>query len=492
MTPPATLRAYIPDGRTLAEFMASTGIFRGLMGPWGSGKSVCCVQEILRKSTDQHHSIRDGVRRSRWAITRETVVEMRSTTMKTWHDWVPKAAGKWRDTGPPRHLVRWRHADGGVVELEALFLAMDNPSDVAQLDSLELTGAWINEARHLIWDNVRNMIGRTNRYPAIAEGGSAHGFMVIADTNPPDVEHWWYDKFEEDRPDAFKIFKQPSGRSGQAENLRWLPKGYYQTLQIGQTEEWIRVYVDGKYGYSADGKPIYRMEFNDLVHVAAQPIKPYPNIPVLSGFDAGLTPAGTFFQHLPDGQWVGLAELTTEPGSAFGAKRFGGEVNRLFRERFEGLPVGDGWADPSAQYGADKAQGELNWIETVANVTAINIRPAPSNELSVRFDAVKEPLKRTIDGVKPGLIICPTMRVLRKGFNNGYRLRRIQVGGGPRYTPEPEKNYWSHAHESAQYVLLGGGEWHAVTGRDEARRRGGGIGRQHYALSDYDVLGERS
>jgi hypothetical protein len=39
--------------------------------------------------------------------------------------------------------------DGTGLELEVLFLALDRPDDVKKLKSLELTGAWLNEASEL-------------------------------------------------------------------------------------------------------------------------------------------------------------------------------------------------------------------------------------------------------------------------------------------------------------------------------------------------------
>ena len=44
---------------------------------------------------------------------------------------------------------------------------------------------------------------------------------------------------------------------------------------------------------------------------------------------------------------------------------------------------------------------------------------------------------------------CP---VLRKGFNGGYKDRRIQVTGEERFTEEPMKNAYSHPHDALQYV----------------------------------------
>jgi hypothetical protein len=52
-------------------------------------------------------------------------------------------------------------------------------------------------------------------------------------------------------------------------------------------------------------------------------------------------------------------------------------------------------------------------------------------------------LSRNIGG-KPALIVGPACNRLRKGFNGGYRYKKIGSSGNARYTPDPEKNEYSH------------------------------------------------
>jgi len=479
-------RPYIPDGAVLTAFMRDAPMdpetrvqVRGIVGPWGSGKSVCSIQTLASMAVRQNRDPADGVRRSRFAIIRETLVEMRSTTMNTYFDWIPKAAGAWRDSGPPRHLVRFGDGMGGAAEMEVLWLAMDNPSDVAQLDSLELTAAWVNEARHIEWENIRNLVGRCDRYPAVANGGSAFGKCVLMDTNPPPMNHWWYRKFEKERPDGWHIFRQPSGRSALAENTRWLPRGYYAGLCVGQDAEWIKVYVDGQYGHTKDGKPIYP-DFNLATMVSPRDLEPIDGLPLLIGVDAGLTPAAEFFQRPANGQWRGLDELAEEV-VGFGAKRFGEALAARVDQRFPEIREIEIWADPSSEYGADKEGGEKNWLEGVAAHCGLPIRAAQTNELDTRIDAVKNVLHRSIDGVQPGLLLSPRQSVLVDGFVAEYHYRRLQVSG-VEYSPKPDKNAASHPHDATQYVFLGGGEYAIAMGHGvRKRRRKHGGPRRRYA-----------
>lgn len=468
--PDALPLRYEPAGPVTEAFFASEAFVRAIMGPIGSGKSTVCVFGIVTSILRQRPSPRDGVRRVRWAIIRNTYPELRTTTMQTWWTWVPQSIGAWRDEGPPTHrLTLDLGARLGRAELEVLFLALDKPDDVKKLLSLELTGAWINEAREVPQEVLQHLIGRVGRYPSMADGGATWS-GILMDTNPPDTDHWWYLVFEEECPEGFALFKQPSGLSAAAENVGNLPAGYYERASRGQTKEWVQVYVHGRYGYSRDGQPVYP-EYSDGLHCAPAVLEPIRGLPLIIGVDAGLTPAATIWQRPSTGQWRGLAELAVEDHGGVGARRFGRMLAQILRQSFEGLDLGVVWADPASQHGADQADGEQSWMQMLAAATELPVRAAPTNGLAPRLEAVREPLGRLIEG-QPGLIISQAMPKLRKGFMSGYRYRRMKVAGSPRFEDKPEKNGFSHVHDSAQYALLGGGEYIEITGRAAERRRG--------------------
>ncbi len=55
---------------------------------------------------------------------------------------------------------------------------------------------------------------------------------------------------------------------------------------------------------------------------------------------------------------------------------------------------------------------------------------------------------------KPRFILSRHCKLLRKGFNGGYRYRQLNVSGETRYTDKPEKNSSSHIHDSLQYAMV--------------------------------------
>ena len=99
---------------------------------------------------------------------------------------------------------------------------------------------------------------------------------------------------------GWDVFKQPSGRSSLAENIENLPEGYYDTQ--GRSDEYVRVYIDGEYGLSSAGQPVYKYFKPITIWLS----KNWPIIngvrPIVVGIDLGLTPAAVIGQQDPRGR----------------------------------------------------------------------------------------------------------------------------------------------------------------------------------------------
>lgn len=230
---------------TLAKFLACDAFVRVCVGPFGSGKSSACVVEILKRALAQQPGP-DGIRRTRWAIIRNTYRELEDTARKTFCDWIPPTVGRWYESD---FLFELKTGD---VDCEVLFRALDRPEHIAKLLSLELTGAYINECREIPKHVFDTLTGRVGRYPPKKDGGPTW-FGIWADTNPWHVAHWGYKLFTEQKPDDYELFEQPDGLSEAAENVDNLPPNYYQRLCLGKDSEWVDCYVHGKYPRSEVG-----------------------------------------------------------------------------------------------------------------------------------------------------------------------------------------------------------------------------------------------
>jgi hypothetical protein len=273
---------------TCRRFQRSDDFVRVIVGPVGSGKSTACVWEILRRAQRQAPSP-DGIRRSRFAIIRNTYSQLRDTTRKTFEQWVPHWLGTWHEqsftwTG------EWASDDAGkdVVRCEVLFRALDRPEDVKKLLSLELTGAYINEVREIPKHVIDVLETRVGRYPSKLEGGPSW-FGIWADTNPWHSGHWGAKLFAKNL-EGYRLFRQPGGRAPNAENVENLPTGYYDRLCTGKDREWVRVYVDGE-DASGDVGAIFGAWVDDLEKRGGICAFDHPTEGVFTSWDLGRSDA---------------------------------------------------------------------------------------------------------------------------------------------------------------------------------------------------------
>lgn len=285
--------------RTLARMLRSDAFVRCVVGPVGSGKSSGCIIELLRRAREQAPGP-DGIRRSRWAVIRNTYRELEDTTRKTFEAWVPEALGRWYEQDFT-FVMKF-----GDVEAEVLFRALDRPEHVKKLLSLELTGAYINELREVPKAVLDLLQARVGRYPSKKDGGPTW-FGIWADTNPWHMGHWGYKLFSVERPEGFELYEQPSGLSEDAENVANLPAGYYERLCRGKDEEWVDVYVRSKYGASDRGS-VYGLLLDALQRGGAVSDFQWPGDGVHVAFDLGISDATAmwFWRVGPSGDRQGV------------------------------------------------------------------------------------------------------------------------------------------------------------------------------------------
>ena len=441
---------------TLARFLQSSAFVRAIMGPIGSGKSSVCVIEIVRRAMEQAPGP-DGLRRTRFAVIRNTYRELQDTTRKTFEEWVPAPLGEWREADLSFNL------SFDDVRAEILFRALDRPEDVRKLLSLELTGAWINEAREIpkpVFDMIQ---GRIGRYPSKNQGGPTW-YGLWLDTNPPDRDHWFYRVFEELKPKEHILFRQPGARSTEAENRDNLPPRYYERLIAGKDDDWVKVFVDGDYGFIKEGRPIYP-EWADHQHVQPPSLLPGAST-ILLGVDFGLTPAAVFGQRDPkDGQLQIFHEITSE---SLGATRFFEEVTTYLKQAHPGRQV-RGWGDPA---GEQRSQVDERTPYHVALAAGLPLVPCHTNDFTLRREAVANALTRLTLLGRPSLVIASECITLRKAMAGGYALKRVQVSGAERFREVPDKNKFSHVAEALQYLAIGEGlDGQVLDGRMDFSRR---------------------
>ena len=196
-----------------------------------------------------------------------------------------------------------------------------------------------------------------------------------------------------------------------------------------------------------EGKPVYQMFAPDL-HIAKEEIPVASGVPVFVGLDFGLTPAAVFGQRVR-GRWLILQEIVAFD---MGIVRFSELLRQEIATRYSGWEVNI-IGDPAGDF---RAQTDESTPFQVLRGAGLIARPAQSNDVSLRIEAVAGTLNRLVEG-KSGILIDPRCKELIKGFEGGYGYRRMQVSG-ERYDDKPDKNRFSHIHDALQYLMLGGGE----------------------------------
>lgn len=440
---------------------------RLLFGAVGCGKSVACVMEPLARALRQAPG-NDGIRRSRWAVIRNTYPELKTTTINTWRSWYPEAeCGKIKFDSPITQLIKFND-----VELEMIFLALDSEEDVKKLKSLELTGAYINELQYINKQIFNVCRERVNRFPSKKDGAEITWSGIIADTNPPDNDHWIYKLFEENPPAGYKIFKYPSPLIRVSE----VPKGvdhaisrtggiyinnnvdfravqndpnYWLKLVPGSTDEEVKVNLMGQYGIVVSGKPVHPT-YNDQLHYSGKILQANPKIPLGLGFDFGLTPACAIVQLDPIGKLRILDELWSED---MNLRDFVNGVvlphlNRHYpwwHENYESRH------DPA---GGQSSQTDGKSCQQILKEAGINSLPAAeNNDPTPRRDGLGFFLGRMAGG-EPAIEVSAKAPMIRKGLMGSFQYARMKVGGEERYHDKPLKNIYSHICEGLEYIAM--------------------------------------
>ena len=438
---------------TLAKFHADRTFVRALMGPIGSGKSVGCLIEMWLKSISQEPD-RHGIRKTRWLVARNTYRELIDTTIQTFFDWFPESMGTFKKMDM-KFITDVPLPDGTTAHIEFFFRAMDKPDDVKKLLSLELTGGFLNEAREIPKQIVDMLIGRLGRYPRKINGkGGPTWHGLIMDTNPPDSDHWWYKLFEVDRPESYKLFKQPSGLSDQAENRANLPSDYYTNMQDGKDKEWINVYVHGQYGFVQDGKPVFP-EYKDDAHSTEDKLVIPESVTIYVGIDFGLTPAAVFAYKTAAHRWVVFDELVADD---MGAKNFGMILNQKIKSEYPHNEF-EIYADPA---GDQRAQTDEITPFQILSAQGVVAWPTYTNDFIIRREAVAATLSRMDFAGNTGFVIGPKAFMCRKALAGGYKYKRMAVAGQARYMDKPDKGRYSHIADALQYLMVGAGEGSSI------------------------------
>lgn len=436
---------YTPPA-SVAGFLTSQKFINLVMGPIGSTKTTAAIMKIAYQAALMHPD-KNGIRKSRCIVVRNTREQLRDTTIPDFLRWFPDGlAGSYAKTEYKFYL---RFSD---VECEVLFRGLDDTNDVRRLLSLQASFGMLDEFREINKDIFEALQGRLGRYPSKLDNGvgcvkddGTSNAMIWAASNPPDADTFW-EKFLSDPPANAAVFLQPSGMSAEADWTQYLPDDYYPNLMQGKTQDWIDVYVHAKFGRSLAGRPVFPAFRRDW-HVAKSPLTPLrlgQERPLIVGMDFGLNPSATINQLDLHGRLLTYDALTSDGMGLLQFLRT--RLKPLLNTKYAGQPV-IVIGDPA---GSQRAQTDERSCFDILKAEKFAVRPARTNTLVARIGAVDSWLARSIAG-GPAHLIDPGALPLIAALSSGYRYKLKKSG---EFEDTPEKNIHSHIADAHQYACL--------------------------------------
>ena len=447
---------YVPPP-TLGTFMADTSMVRVAVGPVGSGKSMACVMEILRRAREQ--APYEGIRSSRWAVVRNTLQQLRTTVLTDIQAYLGPMQTYFTTDSTVR--IRVPLDDGTQIRCDLLLIPLDTKEDQRRLLSMQLTGAWINELREVPIEIVSALLGRLGRFPSKLMGGPTW-FGLIADSNPWDTDSPYHDRLVVNPLPGWKLFHQPSGIGPDAENTDNLPANYYENLMGGRDDDWSAVHVESQWGTSNAGQAVFRRSFHVPTHVRDITPVVNPMRPIQVAIDFGRTPTALICQTDTMGRLIVFKEVVTED---MGLIQMLEEYLKplLWAEPYAGKRVFV-VADPA---GMQKSQTTEETPFDALRTAGLLAYPASTNNIAPRLMAVERIMRSQILGeaaLQISRVGCPT---LVNALANKYRYRKRRDG---QLEDIPEKLHpWSDVADCLQYACLGAAA--NMTGRMMLRDR---------------------
>ena len=512
--------------KTIQNFMKDDNFVRIVVGPVGSGKStgVGCG-EIVRRALLQKPAEKDNIRYFKALVVRNTMPDLKKTTIKTWNGMYPETIGEWRNNPPSHHIKIKPTKTVPGLDLLVEFTGLDTEKDAGKLLSWEGTLIWFNEAKEIQKAIVDQATARVGRYPSMKQGCVMPSWYgVIMDTNPYNSGHW-LDELEKDLPIGWSFYRQPPGvlemekaeggwRSMEprfpltipedcphlihpgggsiwsvnpkAENLPFLPVNYAMDPAYKQGDEddpqyqkRARLQAGSYYANIIRGKERAYIQ----IYVQGKNGALNSDHAVIPEFDAStmISHESDYNELLPLHCGIDFGAGTLNPAAVFGQRD---PVEGRWNILREVICTNMGLKEYTEQvlqtikenfYGVsdlrvwgDPAGMQRDGVSFKTyydhmRTFGLYAQPAPTNSIEVRIECIRTPMTR-YSGGRPGILFNPKCKVLIDALTEKWCYRRLSVSGEVRYDDKPSKNHpHSDAADALGYLLAGGGEYGALT-----------------------------
>lgn len=436
---------------------------RAVKGPFGSGKSVGVVEELLYCAMRQEPV--NKIRYTRFGVIRKTYLALRTTTRDTLSTWLPAGMGYINSSIPMVGTYDVPLRDGTTCNMEFYLISVDDEESMEKLRSTNFTYIWINEATEMNENIITVAASRVGRYPS-GPYGKCTNEGIIMDYNNPPKGHWIRNLFGPNKPKNYKEYCQPPAAfklsdeenkgkvnpsyrlNPNADNLQNLPKDYYKdqitSLILRSKYDQIDLLYCLETAAARTGKAVWD-SFKSATHVLPKDCDPYLDRSVLIGLDtSGLHPCAIFLQNI-EGSWIAQFELL---GDGVGFEDYvHGALKPFLLEHYPGCKVLVS-GDPANARDSGKGLTPID----VLIAAGIEAQVAQTNKPERRITAVAMLLNMRTGG----LLISPRCVNLIEAMEGGYQYAKLPVQGSETqmYSATPVKNVYSHYADALQYAAL--------------------------------------
>jgi hypothetical protein len=418
----------------------STKFWNVIVGPVGSAKTTACIFWMLKNAAEQHPAA-DGVRRTRYVISRSSYAQLRTTVLLDIRHWLGPIA-RWK---PSESLVV---IDAPPIYSEWYLIPLESVDDQRRLLSLQLSGVWFNEVREIPMDLVWAASGRIPRYPPATAEGVRQPF-VLMDSNPGVINsefHRFCMRIRAGEVPSALYIHQPSGLSPEADWRKYLAEGYYERLVQANSPRWVDVFVHGHWGRDESGVGVYSDVFDDAIHASAG-LDLVPGRLTIIGLDPGRQPGAVLTQVDEKGTLLVLDEASAANTPLYAFLR---DKIQPWRAQATGSPLLI-VMDPT---GSARTAVSNESPATVARSFGFTVMLAATNDVATRVRALDRLLTMR-RGVNEPLIVVDSDRcpILMDGLRGAYRFKRKR--DNVTLDPIPEKQHpISDVVDALQYVAL--------------------------------------
>ncbi len=435
------------DGGTPVGLLESSQAYRDriFMGGFGCGKSYILDYTLLALLSGQPDNMA--------VILRKRFEQLRNTTLATFWSIIEEAT----DGDKNKLIADVDEKDGAIQVLirtagkpsRAIFRVEPDGTDEAVRDSLkgyELGCFALDEATQLkkvSYDTLKTRLRRP-------------GFVLagLVASNPAGTAHWLtkvVQRAEQDlemgiRPNELVVrarsFDNPYVRTDYIEQL----KKQYKDDPAGYD-----MYVLGKDGLEVQGKPVFRKDFNDKVHVDAS-IRFNPYLPLYVGLDFGFHhPAAVWFQKDDRDRFNVIAEKV---GEDIGVDAWGDLILDFNKTHFKNAREILYYGDPAGAQLSDKGDPTIHQLAR----KGIPVYYRPHEDVNVGVELIRRLMTTMTDG-RPRVVWHPRCKILLEAVRGGYYYRQNLDGS---FADKPFKDgFYDHPMDAFRYgienITLGGG-----------------------------------